>query len=88
MRIVLAKDLLERRYDEVAERVSMPTRHLLWFLLDVAEDGRVQEERLRAAIKQAGHNWTEEQLASYLRELASVRCVTFRSNSQIPLLGD
>jgi hypothetical protein len=78
MSIVLAPDLGERRYDEIADRVSMPARHLLWFLLEVTVDGRVSGDKLRAAIKQAGHNWTEEQLVSYLQELATARCVAFR----------
>jgi hypothetical protein len=77
MGIALAPDLGKRRYDEIADRVSMPARHLLWFLLAVAADGRVGEERLWEAIKEAGHDWTEEQLASYLKELATARCVTF-----------
>jgi hypothetical protein len=73
-RIILAPDLGSRRYDEIADRVSMHARHLLWFLLDVAADGHVSKDKLQARIKQSGHNWTEEQLASYLHELATVRC--------------
>ena len=77
MTIVLAPDLMLRRYSGIADKVSMNARHLLWFLLEVAAEGTVQEAKLRARISRSGHGWTEEQLRSYLQELASVRCLTF-----------
>jgi hypothetical protein len=78
MRIVLAPDLRMRRYDEIADQVSLNARHLLWFLLEAAKEGAVQPVKFRARIRRSGHDWTEEQLASYLQELAVVHCVTFR----------
>jgi hypothetical protein len=78
MIIVLAPDLIQRRYTEIADQVSMPARHLFWLLVLAAADGRIREDRLRAAITQSGHDWTEEQLASFLKELATARYLTFR----------
>jgi hypothetical protein len=72
--IILAPDLRQRRYNEIADRVSMNARHLLWFLLEVAVDGKVHKDKLRERITESGHDWTEEQLASYLHELATVHC--------------
>jgi hypothetical protein len=78
MSIVLAPDLRKRRYDEIADRVSMPARHLLWFLLEVAENGKVHPDTLRAHITQRGHDWTPAQVQTFLQELATARCVAFR----------
>jgi hypothetical protein len=66
MRIVLAKDLRERHYNEVADQVSMNARHLLWFLLEVAEDGTVRPDKLRDCITQSGHDWTPAQVQTLL----------------------
>jgi hypothetical protein len=74
--IVLAPDLGRRRYNTVADRVSMNACHLLWFLLEVAEDGQVHTDRLRQRITKSGHGWTEEQLASYLKELGKAGCLS------------
>jgi hypothetical protein len=62
--IILAPDLPQCRYDEVANMISMPATHLLWFLVEAAEDGRVDPDRLRTRIRKSGHDWTEEQLLS------------------------
>jgi hypothetical protein len=78
MIIVLAPDLKQRRYSEIAERVSMPARHLFWLLVAVAADGRIREERLRAALTQSGHDWTPAQVQVFLQELATARCLAFR----------
>jgi hypothetical protein len=75
MIIVLAPDLWQRRYIEIADRVSMPARHLLWVLVAVAAEGRIREERLRAALKQSGHDWTPVQVQAFLEELATARCL-------------
>jgi hypothetical protein len=72
--LILAKDLGSRQYDEIADRVSMHARHLLWFLLEVAEAGQVRKDKLKDRITQSGHAWTEEELASYLKELSAARC--------------
>jgi hypothetical protein len=77
--IVLAKDLGQRRYDQVVEGGSMRGRHLLLFLLEVAEDGVVRRDTLMATIRQAGHDWTEEQLDSYLKELSLAHCFSEHS---------
>jgi hypothetical protein len=78
MIIVLAPDLKQRRYTEIAERVSMPARHLFWLLAAVAADGRIREDTLRAALKQSGHDWTTKQVQAFLQELATAHCLTFR----------
>jgi hypothetical protein len=78
MRIVLAKDLRERHYNEVADQVSLNARHLLWFLLEVAEKGRVHPDTLQARISRSDHDWTPEQVQAFLQELATAHCVTFR----------
>jgi hypothetical protein len=72
--IILAEDLGKRRYNEIADKVSMNACHLLWFLLEVAADGTVHKAKLRERITKSGHDWTEEQLASYLKELATAHC--------------
>jgi hypothetical protein len=76
MIIVLAPALGQRRYTEIADQVSMPARHLFWLL--VAEDDRIREDALRAAITQSGHDWTQAQVQAFLHELATARCLTFR----------
>lgn len=76
--IELAPDLRQRRYNEIADRVSMPASHLIWFLLEVEESGRVSWDKLRTAIREAGHGWTKEQLDSYLKELRKSGCLEGR----------
>jgi hypothetical protein len=78
MIIVLAPDLRQRRYTEIADRVSMPARHLFWVLVAVAADGRIGEEMLLAAVTQSGHDWIPAQVQAFLKELASAHCLTFR----------
>jgi hypothetical protein len=78
MTIVLAPDLMQRRYPEIADQVSMPARHLFWVLVAVAVAGRIREDRLRAALTQRGHDWTPAQVQVFLQELASAHCLTFR----------
>ena len=78
MIIVLPPDLMQRRYSEIAGRFSMPARHLFWLLVAVAADGRIREERLRAALTQSGHDWIPAQVQAFLKELASAHCLTFR----------
>jgi hypothetical protein len=78
MIIVLAPDLGQRRYTEIADRVSMPARHLFWVLVAVSEDGRIGQDTLRAAITQSGHDWIPAQVQAFLKELASAHCLTFR----------
>jgi hypothetical protein len=83
MRIVLAQDLGERHYDEIADQVSMNARHLLWFLLEVAKDGEeVHLAKLRARIRSSGHGWTPAQVQTFLQELATAHCVTFVGTRQ------
>jgi hypothetical protein len=78
MIIVLALALGQRRYTEIADQVSMPARHLFWLLVAVAEDDRIREDTLRAAITQSGHDWTQAQVQVFLQELATARCLTCR----------
>jgi hypothetical protein len=78
MIIVLAPALGQRRYTEIADQVSMPARHLFWLLVAVAEDDRIREDTLRAAITQSGHDWTQAQVQAFLHELATACCLTFR----------
>jgi hypothetical protein len=78
MIIVLAPDLMQRRYDEIAEQVSMPACHLFWLLVAVAADDRIREDRLHAALTQSGHGWTPAQVQALLKELARAHCLTFR----------
>ena len=78
MRIVLAQDLRERHYNEVADQVSLNARHLLWVLLEVAEEGTVLPDTLQAHLTRSGHDWTPEQVQTFLQELAAARCVTVR----------
>jgi hypothetical protein len=78
MIIVLAPDLMQRRYTEIADQVSMPARHLFWLLVAVAVDGRIREDTLRAAVMQSGHDWTPAQAQASLHELATARCLAFR----------
>ena len=82
MRIVLAQDLRERHYNEVADQVSMNARHLLWFLLEVAEEGTVLLDTLQARISRSGHDWTPAQVQTFLQELATAHCVTFVGTRQ------
>jgi hypothetical protein len=62
MRIVLTPDLMNRRYTEIADRVSMPARRLFWALVAVAENDRIGEDTLCAAPTQRGYGWTQEQV--------------------------
>jgi hypothetical protein len=78
MRIILAPDVEKRQYNEIADKVSMSARYLLCFLLEVAENGKVQPDKLRAHISRSGHGWTPEQVQTSLQELATARCLTFR----------
>jgi hypothetical protein len=80
MSIILAPDLGKRRYSEIADQVSLPARHLLWFLLEVAENGTVHPDKLRAHSTQSGHDWTEEQVQAFLQELATAHCLTVHGN--------
>jgi hypothetical protein len=66
MIIVLAPDLMQRRYTEIADRVSLPARHLFWVLVAVTEDDRIREDRLLAALTQSGHDWTQAQVQAFL----------------------
>jgi hypothetical protein len=76
MIIVLVPDLGQRRYSEIADRVSMSARHLFWLL--VAVDGRIGEERLLAALTQSGQGWTPAQVQAFLHQLATAYCLTIR----------
>jgi hypothetical protein len=78
MIIVLAPDLMQRRYTEIADQVSMPARHLFWLLVAVAADDRIREDTLRAAVTQSGHDWTPAQVQAFLKELVTARYLTFR----------
>ena len=78
MIIVLAPDLMQRRYTEIADQVSMPARHLFWLLVAVAVDGWIREDTLRAAVTQSGHDWTPAQAQAFLKELVTARYLTFR----------
>jgi hypothetical protein len=60
--------------------------HLLWFLLEVAEDGKVDPDKLLARVTQSGHDWTQEQVRAFLQELATARCLTLSSTGEIPTL--
>jgi hypothetical protein len=80
MRIILAKYLGNRRYNAIADKVSMNARHLLWVLLEVAENGTVQPDKLRARISRSGYDRTQEQVQTFLQELATAHCVTVRGN--------
>jgi hypothetical protein len=82
MSIILAPDLMQRRYSEIADQVSLPACHLLWFLLEVAENGKIPPDKLRAHITQSGHDWTPVQVQTFLQELATAHCLTFRGNKQ------
>jgi predicted transcriptional regulator len=78
MILFLAPNLRQRRYNEIADKISVNACHLLWFLLEVAEDGKVDPDKLRARITQSGHDWTQAQVQAFLHELATACCLTFR----------
>ena len=78
MRIVLAEGLTDRHKNKLDKQVSLNARHLWRMLLAVAEEATVLPDTLQAHLTRSGHDWTPEQVQTFLQELAAARCVTVR----------
>jgi hypothetical protein len=64
----------QRRYAEIADQLSVPALHLFGLLRELKDAEPITSPRIAQCVAAAGHDWTADQIASYLAEL---RCAGF-----------